>query len=185
MSAWESVLAAELSSHHHVTTRKRLQRLGHQSPCDRRAVPARPTRAHRPWRACLPIGTRDVRASPRRCLRALGRGNQFPTAGKVRGSARRPRKTVHVTIADARRRSGAGMDRRPCARELPVAAMGTTRRHAVTSPPPHHGRRGQRGSIRRLESLIEQGIERASSPFRPCGPTLTARGRQSRRTLAP
>ena len=28
MSAWESVLAAELSSHHHVTTRKRLQRLG-------------------------------------------------------------------------------------------------------------------------------------------------------------
>ena len=28
MSAWESVLAAELSARHHVTTRKRLQRLG-------------------------------------------------------------------------------------------------------------------------------------------------------------
>ena len=28
MPAWESVLAAELSTRHHVTTRKRLQRLG-------------------------------------------------------------------------------------------------------------------------------------------------------------
>jgi very-short-patch-repair endonuclease len=163
MPTWESVLAAELSARHHVTTRKRLQRLG----IGRRVIDGLCGRGRLNH---IGGGVLVSASGPQTFEQHLaiacaltGGVISFPTAGKVWEFRKTPTlKTVHVTVT----REHASVTvpdwivvHRSC--ELPRCDVVHRRDGiAVTSPPRTTVDAAAWLEANDLESLIEQGIGR-------------------------
>ena len=164
MPAWESVLAAELSTRHHVTTRKRLQRIGLSRRVDRRIVPPRPPRAHRQRCPRLPRRSRDVRTALGHRMRPHRRRDHVSRQPGRCGSCARhpPQRQVHVTVPRQRTVITA-RDWIAVHRSCDLARCDVVNRGdgiVVTSPPRTTFDAAAWLNTNDLESLIEQGMAR-------------------------
>ncbi len=99
MPAWESVLAAELSTRHHVTTRKRLQRIGlRRRVIDGLCQRGRLEHIGNGVLVC-PAGAATFEQRLAIACALTGGVISFPTAGKVWEFRKTPTTSaVHVTV---------------------------------------------------------------------------------------
>jgi very-short-patch-repair endonuclease len=163
MPGWESVLAAELSTHHHVTTRKRLQRLG----VSRRVIDGlcRRERLEHIGSGVLvsPSGPQTFEQRLAIACALTGGVITFPTAGKVWELRKTPTlNVVHVNVTRAQASRPVPdwiVVHRSC--DLPRCDIVYRRDGiAVTSPPRTTVDAAAWLEADDLESVIEQGIAR-------------------------
>ena len=178
MPAWESVLAAELSTRHHVTTRKRLQRIG----LSRRVVDGLCQRGRLEHIGngvlVCPAGAATFEQRLAIACALTGGVLSFPTAGQGLGvpqDAHDERRSTSRFRADERwspPRIGSWFTDRPT---LPRSDV-VRRRDGivVTSPPRTAFDAAAWLGTNDLESLIEQGIARGNFTV----PTLWAHARR-------
>jgi hypothetical protein len=176
MPDWEFALATELSTRHHVTTRKRLQRLGiGRRVIDRLCARGRLEHVGKGVLICR-SGPDTVEQRLALACALTGGVICYPTAGEVWTYRNTPRqRSIHVSVAHTRRVDAPDWivvhrsdDLRRC--DIVPRRDGI----AVTSPPRTAFDAAAWLSPAALESLLEQGIKRGHYTI----PTLWAHARR-------
>ena len=163
MSAWESVLAAELSTRHHVTTRKRLQRLG----ISRRVIDGlcRRGRLEHIGNGVLVSPSGPTSFEQRLVIACALTGGVicYPTAGKVWEFRKTPTVNVSSRVCDMARAAISVPDWIVVHRTRDLPRCDVVYRHdgiVVMSPPRTTVDAAAWLEANDLESMIEQGIAR-------------------------